>query len=79
MLNCGMMRGMHVAPVVKQQLSSPQMQEFTERLGIFITRCRLSDDPAAKAIINKIDVSHLNAGLSMTAMHEGCAISPCCT
>ena len=49
------------------------MQDFTERLGIFITRCRLSDDPAAKAMMNRVDVSYLHAGISMQAMHEGCA------
>ena len=49
-----------------------QMRSFTERLGIYITRCKLSDDPGAKAMIHQLNVGYLNAGLSIDAMHAGC-------
>ena len=55
-------------------LRLPQMRSFTERLGIYITRCKLSDDPGAKAMIHQLNIGYLNAGLDIGALHGGCAI-----
>ena len=54
-------------------LQLPQMRSFTERLGVYITRCKLSDDPGAKAMIHQLNIGYLNAGLDFNAWHGGCA------
>lgn len=48
----------------------PQMDQFAERLSVFTTRCKLSDDEAGRELMRRLNAQCLEAGMNIRRLYD---------
>lgn len=49
---------------------APQMDQFAERLSVFTTRCKLSDDEAGRELMRRLNAQCLEAGMNIGRLYD---------